>query len=128
MGRGQVLLLLSCLVVTALGCTVDQLVGALDTVDDDGGTTDAGRRRDGGDRDDDGGDELVLGATPAQTDAGTEMCPDGCRCQEGLGCQSACGKETCAVACESDCRLRCFTSPAAPACELLPGALSAGVR
>jgi hypothetical protein len=56
---GRLVLLAACVLLTALGCSVNELVGsgALDT-------TDAGRKRDGGDRDDDGGDDdLVLSPT-----------------------------------------------------------------
>lgn len=56
--RGQGLLLAGCLLLLGPGCTVDEVVGALDSLDEDGGTrVDAGRRRDGGSSDDDGGDD-----------------------------------------------------------------------
>lgn len=53
------LLLALCLVVTALGCSVDELLGsgAQDTSGDGGTLPDGGRRRDGGSGDNDGGDE-----------------------------------------------------------------------
>ncbi len=104
-GQGRGVFLATLLLVTAFGCAVDELVGALDTVTADGGTTDdGGWRRDGGSRDDgggdgeDAGDDLIL--VGAGGDAGTAVCPVGCR-------------------------LNCFP---APACDMLRGSPAAVSR
>jgi hypothetical protein len=83
-GRG--LLLAACVLLTALGCSVDELVGsgALDT-------TDAGRKRDGGDRDDDGGDDDLV------------MPPSFLRASDA-GVLEAQGWPACPNAAASDCR------------------------
>jgi hypothetical protein len=93
-GRVRGVVLALCLVVTAFGCSVDELVGtgALDT------SGDGGRRRDGGNEDNDGGDnDLVMGTGfGGLSDAGSEACPDGCRCPPGLACTNSCGaREVC---------------------------------